>query len=70
MSKKKINKEIFVISELTRDELKELGYESDGLSNDIMQQIADDLQRDYHEQLFWISLEVIADHYGIKKKRK
>ena len=70
MSKKKINKEIFIISELTRDDLETLGYDAKDLPNNMMQQIADDLQRDYHEQLFWISLEVIADHYGIKKKRK
>lgn len=35
-----------------------------------MQQIADDLCDNYCEQLFWISLKAIADHYGIKKKRK
>ena len=70
MSKKKINKEIFTISELTRDDLEALGYNAKNLSNDMMQQIADDLCDDYCGQLFWSSLEVIADHYGIRKRRK
>lgn len=70
MLKKKINKEIFIISELTRDDLEALGYDAKNLSNNMMQQIADDLCDYYCEQLFWISLEAIANHYNIRRRRK
>lgn len=70
MSKKKINKEIFTISELTRDDLKALGYNAENTSDDVMQNIANDLGDYLCESLFWIALEMLAKRYNIRKQRK
>ena len=63
-------KESFVISEVSREDLEYLGYDTSYVSDSTMERLASKLGDDYCDQLFWISLDVIAGEcLGIPKKR-
>jgi len=64
-----IKKEFFIISRVGRDDLQHIGYDISEVDNDTMAELADRLGDDYCEQLFWGSLEIIADILNIPKKR-
>ena len=61
-------KESFVISEVSREDLDELGYDASKVSDDTMERLASKLGDDYCEQLFWTSLDIIAEYLEIPKK--
>ena len=63
-------KESFVISEVSREDLKEMGFDASEVSDATMEHIAKKLGDDYCEQLFWTSLEVIAEHLEIPRSSK
>ena len=58
----------FPISCLSRDDLHEIGYNPDKLTDEQMGVLAEKLGEDYCEQLFWISLESMANRLEIPKK--
>ena len=59
----------FCISRLSREDLEEKGFDTSDIDDKTMQQIADKLGEDYCEQLFWISLEIIAEEgFNIPRK--
>lgn len=63
------SEESFCISRLSREDLQELGFITDDIDDKTMQRIADKLGDDYCEQLFWTSLEIIAEEgFGIPRK--
>lgn len=63
------SKESFCISRLSREDLEEKGFDTSDVDDDTMQRIADKLGDDYCEQLFWISLEIIAgEGFNIPRK--
>lgn len=63
------SKESFSISRLSREDLEQLGFDTSDIDDKTMQRIADKLGDDYCEQLFWTSLEIIAEEgFGIPRK--
>jgi hypothetical protein len=63
-------KESFVISEVSREDLEEVGFDTSKVSDETMEKLARKLGDDYCEQLFWTSLKIIAEYMGIPKKDK
>lgn len=62
-------KESFVITEVSREDLEELGYDTSEVSDETMEYLAKKLANDYCEQLFWTSLDIIAEYMDIPKKK-
>ena len=59
----------FSISRLSREDLEEKGFDTSDVDDDTMQRLADKLGEDYCEQLFWDSLEIIAEEgFNIPRK--
>ena len=66
---KTFSKESFCISRLSREDLEEKGFDTSNIDDNTMQRIADKLGEDYCEQMFWISLEIIAEEgFNIPRK--
>ena len=63
-------KDSFVISEVSREDLEEVGFDTSEVSDTTMEYLAKKLGDDYCEQLFWTSLKIIAEYMGIPKKDK
>lgn len=61
-------KESFVITEVSREDLEGIGFDTSKVSDETMERLARKLGDDYCEQLFWISLEIIAEHLEIPKR--
>ena len=61
-------KESFVISEVSREDLEELGFNTSEVSDENMEYLAKKLGDDYCEQLFWTSLKITAEYMNIPKK--
>lgn len=64
------SKESFSISRLSREDLEEKGFDASDVDDKTMQRLADKLGDDYCEQLFWDSLDIIAESMGIPKKKR
>ena len=64
------SKESFCISRLSREDLEEKGFDASDVDDKTMQRLADKLGDDYCEQLFWDSLDIIAESMGIPMKSK
>lgn len=63
------SKESFCISRLSREDIESIGFDTSDVDDKTMQALAEDLGEDYCNQLFWISLEIIAEEsYHIPKK--
>ena len=61
-------KESFVISEVSREDLEEIGFNTSEVSDETMEYLARKLGDDYCEQLFWSSLKITAEYLEIPKK--
>ena len=61
-------KESFVISEVSREDLEEIGFDTSEVPDETMEHLAKKLGDDYCEQLFWSSLKIIAEYLEIPKK--
>lgn len=62
-------KESFPIAHVSREDLDYIGYDTSNVSDSTMERLASKLGDDYCDQLFWISLDVIAGEcLGIPKK--
>jgi len=61
-------KDFYPISSVHIDDLKHSGFDVSTVTEDDMKMLADKLSDDYCEQLFWGSLEIIADAIGIPKQ--
>lgn len=63
------SQESFSISCLSREDLEQIGFDTSGIDDKTMQRIAEKLGDDYCEQLFWTSLEIIAEEgFNIPRK--
>lgn len=51
----------FPISHICRDDLESKGFEISNVTDSVMSKLADKLGNDYCEQLFWISMGIIAE---------
>ena len=63
-------KEFFQISAVSRDDLKHIGFDTDNVDDSTMERLASKLGNDYCEQLFWSSLEILAEALEIPKKEE
>lgn len=64
-------KEDFPITSVSRADLESIGFDTSDVSDETMEHLASKLADDYCEQLFWISLEIIAgDYFNIPKRKK
>ena len=63
-------KESFVITEVSREDLEEIGFDASKVSDETMERLARKLGDDYCEQLFWTSLEVMAEYLEIPKRNR
>ena len=61
-------KESFVIIRVSRGDLDNIGFDTSEVSDETMEYLAKKLGDDYCEQLFWSSLEIIAEYLEIPKK--
>ena len=63
-----MNKE-FKITSVTREDLEMRGFDTTNITDAQMEELARKMCDDYLEQMFWISLDIIAeDIMGFKKK--
>ena len=63
-----MNKE-FKITSVTREDLEMRGFDTTNITDAQMERLAQKMCDDYLEQMFWISLDIIAeDILGFKKK--
>ena len=63
-----MNKE-FKITSVTREDLEMRGFDTTNITDAQMERLAQKMCDDYLEQMFWISLDIIAeDAMGFKKK--
>lgn len=51
----------FEITEIHRDDLADRGFDTDQITDEQMSRLADKMGDDYCEQLFWSSMEILAD---------
>ena len=64
-----MNKE-FNITSVTREDLEMRGFDTTNITDEQMERLAQKMCDDYLEQMFWISLDIIAeDIIGIPKKK-
>ena len=63
-------KEAFVITKVSREDLEEAGFNSSGIDDDTMEELASKMADAYCDNGFWTSLEVLAEALEIPKKRQ
>jgi hypothetical protein len=51
----------FYVTAICRDNLEGLGFDVSKITDDDMEELADKMADDYLEQLYWSSMETIAD---------
>lgn len=61
-------KEHFEITSVSRADLEEKGFDVSDVTDETMERLASKMADDYLEQMYWISLEIIAEELGITKK--
>ena len=60
----------FKITSITREDLEMRGFDTTNITDEQMERLAQKMCDDYLEQMFWISLDIIAeDIIGIPKKK-
>jgi hypothetical protein len=62
-------KESFIVTQVSREDLETIGYDTSEVSDDTMERLASKLGDDYCEQLFWTSLDIMAEYMEIPKKK-
>lgn len=62
--------EYFEITSVSRADLEQLGFDTRKVDDATMRKIASKMGDDYCEQLYWGSLGIFAEHYGVPKKKK
>lgn len=64
-----LNSGYFPIKSIQRDDLDSIGFDVKKIDDDNMLELARKMADDYRGQLFWSSLEIIAEHLGFPKQR-
>ena len=60
----------FEITSVTREDLESRGFDTTNITDAQMEELARKMCDDYLEQMFWISLDIIAeDIIGIPKRK-
>jgi hypothetical protein len=63
-------KDSFVISRVSREDLEAIGFDTSDVSDTTMERLASRLGDDYCNQLFWISLDIMAEYFEIPRKKQ
>lgn len=63
----RLNAGYFPITSVHRDDLKAKGFDVDKISDDDMEELAQKMGNDYCTQLFWESMELIAEFLNFPK---
>lgn len=58
----------FPITSVTREDLAQKGFDTQDVSDETMERLASKMADDYVGQLFWESLDSIAEYQGIPRK--
>ena len=58
----------FPITSVSREDLEAKGFDVSEVDDATMERLASRMADDYCEQLFWTSMEIIAEYMGIPKK--
>lgn len=58
----------FPITSVSRDDLESIGFDTSNVSDSTMEYLAKKMANDYLDQLYWFSLEIIAEYLEIPKK--
>lgn len=67
--KQRLSEGYFPITSVHRDDLQGAGFDVERISDDDMKELADKMANNYCEQLFWGSMEIIAEILGFPKKK-
>lgn len=67
--RQRLSEGYFPITSIHRDDLQGAGFDAERISDDDMKELADKMAKDYCEQLFWESMEIIAEILGFPKKK-
>ena len=59
----------FPITSVCRDDLRARHFDADKATDEQMQELARRMADDYCEQLFWDSMEILAENIGIPKRK-
>lgn len=63
-------KEFFPVTSISRDDLEAAGFDAAGVTDEQMERLADKMADDYLEQMYWVSMKILAeDALGIPKKK-
>ncbi len=65
-----MNNEFFPITSVSRDDLESKGFDTSEITDDQMKRLASKMADDYLEQMYWISMTIIAEQLGFPKKSK
>ena len=60
----------FYITSVHRDDLEAIGFDTSEVTDSRMKILAKQLRDDYCNQMFFLSLEILAEELGIPKKNK
>jgi hypothetical protein len=60
----------FPITSVCREDLESIGFDASRVDDSTMRSIAEKLADDYCDQLFWTSLQVLADWMKIPKRKE
>lgn len=60
----------FPITSVHRDDLEAAGFDASEVSNSTMEQLAKYMCNAYLDDLFWVSLKIVAEELGIPKKEE
>lgn len=60
----------FQITSICREDLEEVGFDASKVDDSQMKQIASKLADAYLDNGFWVDLPIIAEHYGLTRKRE
>lgn len=63
-------KESFNITSVSRADLEEKGYDTSAITDEQIEKLASKMANDYCEQLFWTSMDIIAENLGFPKKAR
>ena len=63
-------KDSFVISRVSREDLEAIGFDTSDVSDTTMERLASRLGDDYCNQLFWTSLDIMAECFEIPRKKR
>jgi hypothetical protein len=58
----------FPITSVCGADLESIGFDTGGVDDATMKELAEKMADDYCDQLFWSSLEILADYLNIPKR--